>query len=59
MSAQIPLVESWLDTLVSDFNERHQWLFEAGEQIRKWREEDRRNGILWNDETPKGRERGQ
>jgi hypothetical protein len=27
--------------------ERHQWLFEAGEQIRRWREEDERNGISW------------
>lgn len=21
-------------------------------QVRAWREEDRRNGIIWNDETP-------
>jgi hypothetical protein len=36
-----------IDQLIND--PRHEWLFEAGEQVRQWREEDRRNGIEWGD----------
>lgn len=29
--------------------DRHAWLEQAAQQVRNWREEDRRNGIIWND----------
>ena len=41
-----PIVEA-MDKLIADQNRRHAWLYEAGEQVRKWKEEDRLKGEPW------------
>jgi hypothetical protein len=38
---------SAIDALNAHMERRHSWLKNASEQIRKWREEDARNGIEW------------
>jgi hypothetical protein len=38
---------SAIDALNAHMERRHSWLRTASEQIRKWREEDARNGIEW------------
>lgn len=40
-------VLSAIDALNAHMERRHSWLKTASEQIRKWREEDARNGIEW------------
>ena len=39
-----------MDQVLALQMERHAWLSVAAEQVRRWREEDRRNGIIWADE---------
>lgn len=36
-------IASWIDQLVAAQNERHAWLYEAGEKIRRMNEEERAN----------------
>ena len=36
-----------MDRVIDLQLQRHAWLSEAAEKIRRWKEEDRRNGIPW------------
>jgi hypothetical protein len=46
-SEQQQPILSAIDALNAHMERRHSWLKTASEQIRKWREEDARNGIEW------------
>jgi hypothetical protein len=45
-TSQQPILSA-IDALNAHMKHRHSWLRTASEQIRKWREEDARNGIEW------------
>jgi hypothetical protein len=39
--------------MLAEQERRHAWLYEAGEQIRRWKQEDAAAGQPWGEDTPR------